>query len=79
MLSLPAPKTVAGERIMPFLEREGAVRNKDMEIARLRTDRTIAVEHFTIRIDFRPEPDRTAVAAAAQYHSTVTDFARLRG
>ena len=55
------------------------VRDNQVEIAGLRADRAVAVEHFERRRDLDGETHRATVAAALKLHSTVTDFARLRG
>jgi len=83
MFRFAASKTVARQLILTGQKRKAFVRDKQMQIARSRTDRAIAIEHIGARIAQRLKPDSAAMAAAGDghelAHSTGTDFARLRG
>lgn len=84
VLCLLASEPVGGEVGLAFEQREPVVRDEQVEKAGGRTDRAIAIEQFGFGIGQRLEPDRAAMAASCDRnqlpaHSTVTDFARLRG
>ena len=79
MLGLSGAEAVARQRSLLARQLELRVRHDQMVEPRHAARGTIAVEQFDRRGDFRLEADRPAMATAANLHSTVTDFARLRG
>ena len=71
--------------IRAALQNEAVVPNEKVQITTGRADRTIAVEHGRRSVSLCREAHRLAMAPARNRdqrsvsHSTVTDFARLRG
>lgn len=72
-------KAIGVQIILSLQQFELCVRDIEMQIAGARAYGTIAVEQFNTGRHLDSEADGAAVTAALCDHSTVTDFARLRG
>ena len=79
MLGCASAKSIGGQAVPALQQFEAIMWHIEVQIARLRADRTIAIEQFERRLHHDGKANLAAMAAALQPHSTVTDFARLRG
>lgn len=83
MLRLTTSEAVGRQLMLAAQEVKSLVRNEQMQIPARRADRAVAVKHFWPLVGFGAKTHRAAVATACNCdrfaHSTVTDFARLRG
>ncbi len=79
MFSRASAKPVGREFACAFQQRELTVRHVEVEIPGFGANRAVAIEQFDRRINVDGKAHRAAMATALQLHSTVTDFARLRG
>lgn len=78
-----AAEAIGRQLLLPGKEREAFMWDEQMQVARGRANRTIAVEHVRLWLTQGFEANGSAMASACDAnqiaHSTVTDFARLRG